>query len=186
MMLITVAVLDPEGRSVVRLDPGNPIDGNPYITADDRDGTPKPLTDLDAKKLAWGVGEVRRLMMTLPLRVLHMGEVYPGPGFAGEDGQSAGENAALMQWVKEHLYSNSHWCGSARMGPSSNDETVVNERMEVKGVKGLFVGDASVIPYIPNGNVHATVLFIASKLASMLEERAAQARAMINAVDEGY
>lgn len=174
MMLVTVSVLDPEGRSVVRLDPGNPLRGNPYIDKDERAGAPEPLTDLDARKLAWGVGEVRKIMQTSPLRELHMGEVYPGPGYGGQSGEQAAEDEGLVEWVRQHVYSNSHWCGTARMGPGSSDETVVDERMRVKGVEDLFVGDASVIPYIPNGNVHATVLLLADRLASLLLEDAAR------------
>lgn len=176
MMLVTVSILDPEGRAVVRLDPDNPVTGNPLITADTRDGAPPPLTDLDAEKLAWGVVQVRRIMDTSPLRELLLGEVYPGPGFGtdAEEGKSAAE---MIDWVRMHVYSNSHWCGTARMGRASDPDTVVDETMQVKGVQGLYVGDASVIPFIPNGNVHSTVLLVASKLADMLIVHLARARA---------
>lgn len=175
MMLVTVAVLDPEGRAVVRLDEDNPRSGSAHIYADERDGAPEPLTDLDAQKLAWGVQEVRRILDTSPMRELLRGEVYPGPG-VGRDLDDDKNAANLVGWVRQHVYSNSHWCGTARMGKASDPDTVVDERMEVKGVKGLYVGDASVIPLIPNGNVHSTVLLVASKLADILLNASARAR----------
>lgn len=167
MMLVTVSVLDPEGRSVVSLDPDEPLTGNAYIHADKRDGAPEPLTDMDAKKLAWGVEQVRRILNTSPMRELHRGEVYPGPG-VGRDLEDDENAANLVDWVRKHVYSNSHWCGTARMGPVSSPDTVVDERMQVRGVQDLYVGDASLIPFIPNGNVHSTVLLFASKLADLL------------------
>lgn len=178
MMLVTVSILDPEGRSVVKLDPHNPLLGNPSIHSDEREGAPKPLTELDARKLAWGVGQARRIMDASPLLELLRGEVYPGPGVSGAPDDTAGDDEGLVDWVQHHIYSNSHWCGTARMGKVSNSETAVDERMRVKGVNGLFVGDASVIPYIPNGNVHSTVVLVAAKLAGYLLADAARARTL--------
>lgn len=170
MMLVTVSILDPQGRSAVRLQPNNPLLGSPEIHVDDREGAPEPMTELDVEKLAWGVGQVRKIMNTPPLRELTMGEVYPGPGVSGIPGDTAGEDDCLLDWVSSHAYSNSHWCGTARMGNvSSNPEIVVDERMAVRGVKRLYIGDASVIPYIPNGNVHSTVVLVATRLAEYLQ-----------------
>lgn len=176
MMLMTVAVLDPEGRSTVRLNEDDPLQGNPHIEKDGREGAPAPLSELDAKKLAWGVGQARRIAQTSPLLEELMGEVYPGPGVGGPADDTAGEDPGLLDWVKRSVYSNSHWCGTARMGKGSDPRSVVDERMRVKGVENLFVGDASVIPFIPNGNVHSTVVLVAAKLAGYLLADAATAR----------
>ncbi|CBJ28002.1 choline dehydrogenase [Ectocarpus siliculosus] len=176
MMLVTVSVLDPEGRCVVRLNEDDPHRGNPHIERDQREGEPDPLSELDAKKLAWGVGQVRRIAQTSPLLEELRGEVYPGPGVSGAADDTAGEDVDLVGWVKQHVYSNSHWCGTARMGKASDPKSVVNERMKVIGVDNLFVGDASVLPYIPNGNVHSTVVLVATKLASFLVADAATVR----------
>lgn len=176
MMLVTVAVLDPEGRSTVRLNEDDPLQGSPHIQSDGREGAPAPLSELDAKKLAWGVGQVRRIAQTSPLLEELRGEVYPGPGVGGGADDTAGEDAGLLDWVRRSVYSNSHWCGTARMGRASDPRSVVDEKMRVKGVSNLFVGDASVLPYIPNGNVHSTVVLVASKLAGYLLADAATAR----------
>lgn len=176
MMLVTVSVLNPEGRSVVRLNEDDPIQGNPHIESDQREGAPDPLSELDARKLAWGVGQVRKIAQTSPLLEELRGEVYPGPGVSGAADDTAGEDAGLVDWVTRHVYSNSHWCGTARMGNTSDPKTVVDEKMKVKGVDNLFVGDASVIPFIPNGNVHSTVVLVATKLAGYLLADAATVR----------
>lgn len=176
MMLVTVSVLNPEGRSVIRLNDDDPHNGNPHIESDQREGAPDPLSDFDAKKLAWGVGQVRKIAQTSPLLEELRGEVYPGPGVSGAADDTAGEDVGLVHWVTQHVYSNSHWCGTARMGKSSDPKTVVNERMKIKGVDNLFVGDASVIPVIPNGNVHSTVVLVAMKLAGYLLADSATAR----------
>ncbi|MCB1117108.1 MAG: GMC family oxidoreductase [Chlamydiia bacterium] len=61
----------------------------------------------------------------------------------------------------------SHISGSARMGQSAAD-SVVNNRLEVFGVEGLYVGDLSVAPVIPDGNTCFAVYVIAMKLAEIL------------------
>ena len=58
------------------------------------------------------------------------------------------------------------WC----FMPTGDENVVVDERLRVRGVNFLRVADASVVPTIPNGNVHSTVLLIASRAADMLLE----------------
>jgi choline dehydrogenase len=53
-----------------------------------------------------------------------------------------------------------------------DDAAVVDADLNVRGVAGLVVADASAIPRIPNGNVHSTVLVFASRAAdTVLKER---------------
>ena len=54
------------------------------------------------------------------------------------------------------------------MGDSHDDRTVVDPLLKVKGVHNLRVADASIIPTIPNGNVHTTVVFIAMMCVNMI------------------
>lgn len=71
------------------------------------------------------------------------------------------------------------------MGKKSDPKSVVDEKMAVKGVKGLHVGDASVIPFIPNGNVHSAVVLVATKLAEILLAGASSARKEDSSDDAG-
>jgi choline dehydrogenase len=81
----------------------------------------------------------------------------------------------ILQWVPTAVFRNSHWVGSAAMGNSS-DTAVVDSRLRVFGVRKLRVADASVIPTIPNGNVHSSVLMVASHAAELIraDEEAAE------------
>ena len=59
-----------------------------------------------------------------------------------------------------------HTCGTAKMG--SDDMSVVDERLAVRGVEGLRVADASVIPIIPSCNTHAPVTVIGERAADFI------------------
>lgn len=73
----------------------------------------------------------------------------------------------LNAWVLGAVFRNSHWVGSAAMA-NSEEEGVVDNHLRVFGVKRLRVADASTIPAIPNGNVHSSVLMVASHAAELI------------------
>ena len=53
----------------------------------------------------------------------------------------------------------------------ANDaEGVVDPRLNVYGTRNLKVADASIIPTIPNGNVHSTVVMVSSHAAELIED----------------
>jgi choline dehydrogenase len=59
-----------------------------------------------------------------------------------------------------------HTCGTAKMG--NDDMSVVDERLVVRGVEGLRIADASVIPIIPSCNTHAPVTVIGERAADFI------------------
>jgi choline dehydrogenase-like flavoprotein len=58
-----------------------------------------------------------------------------------------------------------HPSGTCRMGPSSDQDAVVDHEGRVHGVASLRVADASIFPTIPRANVHCTVVAAAEKIA---------------------
>ncbi|MGH3168303.1 MAG: GMC oxidoreductase, partial [Trebonia sp.] len=85
-------------------------------------------------------------------------ELSPGPDVTGA--------AALRAWVQATADSYHHQAGSCRMG--TDDMAVVDPALRVRGIEGLRIADASVMPAVPSGNCHAAVLMIAERLCDIL------------------
>lgn len=62
-----------------------------------------------------------------------------------------------------------HYCGTCKMGPPSDPEAVVDERLRVYGIKGLRVVDASIMPEIPAGHTNGPTMMIAEKAADLIK-----------------
>jgi choline dehydrogenase len=69
-------------------------------------------------------------------------------------------------FVRENCSSFFHPCGTAAMG--TGPDAVVDPRLNVIGVEGLRITDASVIPVIPTGNTQAAVIAVAERAADLI------------------
>lgn len=84
-------------------------------------------------------------------------------------GKSVQSDEEILDWVAEDAESAYHPCGTCKMG--FDDEAVVDDQLRVHGIENLRVVDASIMPYITNGNIYAPVLMIAEKAADMILDR---------------
>ena len=72
---------------------------------------------------------------------------------------------ALDRWIRQTVGSARHVSGTCKMGPDSDPMAVVDQYCRVKGIQGLWVADASVMPRIPrSGGAHATVIMIGERV----------------------
>ena len=77
-------------------------------------------------------------------------------------------DALLDDWIASTVSIAGHTCGTCRMGPESDPDAVVDQWCRVRGVEGLRVIDASVMPDIPRANTNATTIMIAERAAAFL------------------
>src|ERR1700730_10183094 len=74
------------------------------------------------------------------------------------------DDDALNLWIRQTVGSARHGSGTCKMGPDTDPMAVVDQYCRVKGVQGLWVVDASVMPRIPrSGGAHATVIMIGER-----------------------
>ncbi len=88
---------------------------------------------------------------------------------AGETspGKSVESDEEILAWVAKDAETALHPCGTCKMG--RDDMAVVDpDTMAVHGLKGLRVVDASVMPYLTNGNIYAPVMMLAEKAADSI------------------
>jgi choline dehydrogenase len=76
---------------------------------------------------------------------------------------------ALDLWIRQTVGTARHVSGTCKMGPDADPMAVVDQYGRVKGVQGLWVADASVMPRIPrSGGAHATVIMIGERVVDWI------------------
>ncbi|MCB0831746.1 MAG: choline dehydrogenase, partial [Solirubrobacterales bacterium] len=112
--------------------------------------------DLDA--MVHGVKLARQIAGTEPLASKVSREIYPGA--------EAFSDEAIEDDIRDRTELLYHPVGTCRMG--SDDEAVLDPELKVKGIDGLRVVDASVMPLIPGGNTNAPTIMVAEKAADLI------------------
>ncbi|POM81453.1 Choline dehydrogenase [Phytophthora palmivora] len=175
-VVVTIALLHPLARNRVVLvhDDRDSVDDNdidnhliPRVVSEVPDAKPEHLREGDVWKISWAMGVVREIAKNLAEKKVIGRELSPGADVAS--------SKDLNNWVFNNVFRNSHWVGSASMG-KTEVEGVVDNHLRVFGVKNLRVADASVIPLIPNGNVHSSVVMVANRAAQIIREDQAKNR----------
>jgi choline dehydrogenase len=128
-------------------DPDAPADVHPNYLAHP--------TDLAA--MVEAVDAVHDLVAASAYSTLAEGPITPRPGL---------DAAARTRFVRENLGTFFHCSGTARIG--TDDLAVVDPKLRVRGLEGLWVADASVMPRIPTSNTQAPTIAIAEKAADLL------------------
>ena len=152
---VTVAavLLQPRSAGEVRLSSADPL-APPEID-------PRYLTDPDghdARTLREGVRLARRVLAESPLARHVTEELLPGADAVDDDALDAHLRAR-----SQTLY---HPVGTCRMG--TDDDAVVTPDLRLRGVDGLRIVDASVIPALPRGHTNWPTVMVAERAAELM------------------
>ncbi|GHB26371.1 oxygen-dependent choline dehydrogenase [Pseudovibrio japonicus] len=82
-----------------------------------------------------------------------------------QPGSEVETDEQLNGFIKEHVESAFHPCGTCKMGDASDESAVVDSECRVIGVEGLRVADSSIFPQITNGNLNAPSIMVGEKAA---------------------
>jgi len=118
----------------------------------------------DRHVLLAGMKLARRLLSSQALSKYYDREEFPGPQAQSDDD--------LLAAAKQRGTTTFHLMGTCRMAPDTDPTAVVDDQLRVRGIDGLRVVDASIIPTMPSANLNASVLMIAEKAADMIRGRA--------------
>ncbi len=149
----SVCNLNPSSRGTVQLKSSR-FDEAPAIA-------PNYLSSSEDRKVAAdSLRLTRRIVGQRALAPFRPEEFRPGPQY-----QSDEELARLAGDIATTIF---HPVGTTRMGRADDPMAVVDSHLRVRGVRGLRVVDAGVMPMITSGNTNAPTLMIAEKAAAWI------------------
>ncbi|PVX81162.1 GMC family oxidoreductase [Paraburkholderia unamae] len=125
----------------------------------------------DRRALLYGLRAMRELAAQPSLARLTETETRPGPDVRSDD--------EWLDWLGPFLTTGHHAVGTCRMGRADDPLTVVTPDLRVKGIAGLRVIDASVMPNLICGNTTAATVVIGDKGADLVLGRAGPGLALV-------
>ncbi|MCK8784882.1 choline dehydrogenase [Roseomonas sp. NAR14] len=154
-MTVTVCQLRPESTGSIHVKSADPL-APPAIR-------PNFLAaEEDRRVLVEGMKIARRIAANPRLDAWRSHEMNPGDGVRTDE--------QWLDWARAKGQTVYHPAGTCRMG--QDPMAVVDERLRVRGIEGLRVVDASIMPTLVSGNTNAPVIMIAEKGADMIREDA--------------
>ena len=147
-------LLHPQSRGEVTLASAEPADApriQPNFLAVDADFAP----------LLAGIRIAREVARQPALDRFRGDEIFPGPGVE--------DDTAMKAYIRKVAGTFHHACGTCRMG--SDEESVVDPQLRVRGIEGLRIVDASVLPDLPGANINACPFMLAEKAADLIRGR---------------
>ncbi len=159
---LATVLLHPESRGEVTLRSANPKDA------------PRILFNLlkapeDRAAFRAMARFARRFFATAPASELVTQELMPGPEVLSDE--------EIDAWLRKSVGTAMHPTSTCAMGIDAM--AVVDAQLRVRGLEGLRVVDASVMPRIPGGNTNAPTIMVAEKAADLILERTPPARAVL-------
>jgi choline dehydrogenase len=152
-MTLVVCIARPNSRGTIMARSADPLD-RPAIR-------PNYLSDPgDLRVLLAGTGYARQIFAAPALARFSAAETMPGPEINSEE--------ALIDCFRQAGTNLHHPVGTCRMG--DDPMAVVDARLRVRGMEGIRVVDASVMPTVTTGNTNAPTIMIGEKGAAMIRE----------------
>ncbi len=161
-IVIAPVLVSPQSRGQVWLRSSDPTD-KPRIVTNSLSAPDDVQSLADAMPLA------REIASQGPLAEIVTRELKPGPEISTREDMEADIRRRLML-----IY---HPVGTCKMG--SGDDAVVDSELRVRGIEGLRVVDASVMPVIPGGNTNAPTMMVAEKASDLIRGRAPASREQV-------
>jgi choline dehydrogenase len=116
-------------------------------------------TQEDKQEWVEAISAARNILNQPAFAPFSGGEISPGP--------TVTTDAEVLDWVRKDGETAYHPSCTCRMGV--DDMSVIDPAtMRVRGMQGLRVVDASVMPYVTNGNIYAPVMMVAEKAADII------------------
>lgn len=153
---VHIDLMRPKSRGHVRLRTADPL-APPAITFNYL-ADPQDRADLRS-----AVHMLREVIAQPALAGFAGAELFPGPGIADDD--------ALDGWIARTLETCYHPVGTCRMGDAADAGAVVDPECRVRGIEGLRVVDASIMPSIVSANTNAATIMIAERAADLIRGR---------------
>ena len=79
-------------------------------------------------------------------------------------------DSTLDEWLKRHINTSHHISGTCKMGPDSDSLSVVDQHGRVRGIEGLRVADASIMPDCIRANTNVTTMVIGERIADFIKQ----------------